>query len=786
MEKKLTEEQVTTILKNAPKGTDPNKIVEGLLSRGYVLQGLNDTQPTEKKSDVLGTAKAAIGGIASGVGGAALTAEDYLGRKAVNALPTAEEHPSFSSVLPSQSTKEQMQTNLANAPSLNEQFKTQMGGNEHPTAFGIGQLGGEVAALAAPVGAVGTLAKTGAKAIGAGSKVATLTKAGAEGAAFTAGQGLTENKAQSLSDYAINTGLNIALPGAGMVAKGIGENLPGRIINSLIKPLQKDFAYGKNPGDTVAKLGITGNTMEDLVANIKNARQEAGNTIGQVISQAKSPLQLSMEDTLKALDEAISAANRTPRTNATLLSRLDSVKADIVDNLNTTGGTMQSAQEIKGLIGDLTKWTGAHSDDAVVNKALQKTYTSVRDQMDNGLKNELTPEQFAAYKEASDNYGNLMSAENATIHRDAITSRNDLISFGAKNSALLAGIGSAIATGGGSVPVILAGLAGAGIDKAMASPAFKTRLAQLLSKLAPKEVGTFFDKVPTAKSLFSEQELKNYIGEFKDVKANRGMINFSEWIPDLKAQVKSAESALSVGEKVVVAEDLGSTLSKMGINVGPITKNNVDDVIERAKKAISDERIIAKKEAMSTPAVKNMEARFKQNPTTGKLEGSNKVNSLEQEAKKYKSAEEFYQAKKTQEYAMSHRPTEGVRAFDLTEKVDGEQMIPKDMYEQWYGSRGTQADKESIAVLKKIKGNPEADVTIYRASPKESFNNGDWVSLSKSYAQEHAEGNNTKVYSKVVKAKDLKWAMDDVNEFGYYPENYKKQLTDIWNKANKK
>lgn len=508
MEKNLTEAQVTTILKNAPKGTDPNKIVEGLISRGYVLQGLNDTQPEQKKSDVLGTAKAALGGIASGVGGIGLTAIDKVGRAAVDKFGT-----------------DQMKQNLANSPSLNEQFKTEFGGNENPTAFGVGQLGGEVAALAAPVGAIGTLAKTGAKALGAGNKVATLTKAGAEGAAFTAGQGLTENKPQSLSDYAINTGLNIALPGAGMVAKGVGENLPGRIINSLIKPLQKDFAYGKNPGDTVAQLGITGNTMEDLIANIKNARQEAGNAIGQVISQAKSPLQLSKEDTLKFLDEAINAANRTPRTNATLLSRLDSVKADIVDNLNSTGGTMQSAQDIKGLIGDLTKWTGAHSDDAVVNKALQKTYTSVRDQMDNGLKNELTPEQFAAYKQASDNYGNLMSAENAATHRDAISSRSDLISFGAKNSALLAGVGSAIATGGGSIPVVLAGLAGAGIDKAMASPAFKTRLAQLLSKLAPNEVGTFFDKIPTAKALFTEKELKNYIGDFKDVKANRGMID---------------------------------------------------------------------------------------------------------------------------------------------------------------------------------------------------------------------------------------------------------------------
>lgn len=121
------------------------------------------------------------------------------------------------------------------------------------------------------------------------------------------------------------------------------------------------------------------------------------------------------------------------------------------------------------------------------------------------------------------------------------------------------------------------------------------------------------------------------------------------------------------------------------------------------------------------------------------------------------------------DYAMSHRPSEGPPAHNLIEKVDGEQMIPSDMYDRWYGSRGTEADKESIAALKRIKDNPDAEVTIYRASPTGTFNRGDWVSFSKKYAQEHAQGNGTKVVEKKVKASDVRWAMDDVNEFGYYP-----------------
>ncbi len=156
---------------------------------------------------------------------------------------------------------------------------------------------------------------------------------------------------------------------------------------------------------------------------------------------------------------------------------------------------------------------------------------------------------------------------------------------------------------------------------------------------------------------------------------------------------------------------------------------------------------------------------------------------------KGKTLDEFLKAKtEPSDYGYSHRPTEGPRAFDLTEKVDGEQMIPSDMYSQWYGSRGTPEDIESINALKKIKGNPEAEVTIYRASPSTDFNYGDWVTLSKKYAKQHAESNGDKTF-KVnelkVKAKDIRWAMDDVNEFGYYPENYKSQLEDIWKQANR-
>ena len=42
MENKLTRDQVRTILQNAPKGTEPSKIIDGLVARGYILEGFNE------------------------------------------------------------------------------------------------------------------------------------------------------------------------------------------------------------------------------------------------------------------------------------------------------------------------------------------------------------------------------------------------------------------------------------------------------------------------------------------------------------------------------------------------------------------------------------------------------------------------------------------------------------------------------------------------------------------------------------------------------------------------
>ena len=131
------------------------------------------------------------------------------------------------------------------------------------------------------------------------------------------------------------------------------------------------------------------------------------------------------------------------------------------------------------------------------------------------------------------------------------------------------------------------------------------------------------------------------------------------------------------------------------------------------------------------------------------------------------------------DYFMTHRPTEtGAYASDISNNGD---LMPTDVYEHpEYYYNMDKSHKESFEVLKKIRNNPNAEITIYRATPGDKINKGDWITLSKTYAEQHNQSQfdgKANILEKKVKAKDIQFAGDDINEFGYYPnmEKYSKQ-----------
>lgn len=106
---------------------------------------------------------------------------------------------------------------------------------------------------------------------------------------------------------------------------------------------------------------------------------------------------------------------------------------------------------------------------------------------------------------------------------------------------------------------------------------------------------------------------------------------------------------------------------------------------------------------------------------------------------------------------------------------------PDDVYGpmgyRYYGHGGdaTKIDKETLAILQAAKGNPDYQMTIYRAVPKEfageDIYTGDWVTPNINYAKEHGRrfDDGYHIIEKTVPAKHIWTNADSIHEFGYDP-----------------
>lgn len=141
----------------------------------------------------------------------------------------------------------------------------------------------------------------------------------------------------------------------------------------------------------------------------------------------------------------------------------------------------------------------------------------------------------------------------------------------------------------------------------------------------------------------------------------------------------------------------------------------------------------------------------------------------------WRPAEEIrlaYQPVEDEKYKMTHQPTrDGALASDMESHYPDFYAHPA-----WYRTGDDAADRESTRILQVIRGVPDAEVTIYRALPRAEYGirPGNWVTLSKSYAQGHASheddpAQDWPVIEMRVKASDIKSPGDSINEWGYYP-----------------
>ena len=396
---------------------------------------------------------------------------------------------------------------------------------EGPSAKEVAGSALQSAALFIPggkVAQVGTKAltkiglKTGASAI---SKISTGATAGA---VFDVASNLQQGKSGA---EALTPGLGSVIGGF-IPAVGVGKNVvvrfgerqAPRIINSLIKPLAKDFSYGKNPGRAIAEEGIIANNFDDLIDKIRTTRQSVGERIGQLGDTLSKQPVLQLQNSLNPLDDAIKLA--ASQNNTSVLQRLNNVKRSLTEVLEpqvdangnigvvSVGSrdlnnlTFKQARTLLGDIGDLTSFTGNPSDDKAVNAALKKVYGNIKGET---LKfaRQIDPINAKEFEKLTEKYADLSSAEIAAKYRDKIIQRQSLVGLSPQTVGIGTGLITAVATGGATIPAVLVGLSGAAIDKLAATPGFKTRLAYLLSTKSQIEVNFLFRKIPALKEFFT-------------------------------------------------------------------------------------------------------------------------------------------------------------------------------------------------------------------------------------------------------------------------------------------
>lgn len=372
-------------------------------------------------------------------------------------------------------------------------------------AYKTGQFAGEVATFAAPGGVA-------AKAV---AKAPFLVKTGVTAATDALTQALSSGEVDAQTRDAAIAGA--IFPGASKLLGKAGGLIPSgkeaaaKVVNSLIKPLLKDFSYGKNPGRAVAEEGITGNSFDELAEKIGARQNEVGQQISERIAQMPQTA-LDMVGALSPLDEALEKAQRNPRVNKTVIGRLNDLKADLLRVTTDADGneivgrdlSLLSPQEIfelKKEVGELTRWTGEKSDDQIVNAALQRVYRELKNKLNRAV---------PGLDELNERYADLTSARIATEYRDKIVSRQNLVSFTGTQAGLISALATALTAGGAVLPIIV-GAGAAGLTEAAKSPAVKSRLAAWLASASASERTQLYRQAPWARAtlqsiLFGEDE----------------------------------------------------------------------------------------------------------------------------------------------------------------------------------------------------------------------------------------------------------------------------------------
>ena len=130
------------------------------------------------------------------------------------------------------------------------------------------------------------------------------------------------------------------------------------------------------------------------------------------------------------------------------------------------------------------------------------------------------------------------------------------------------------------------------------------------------------------------------------------------------------------------------------------------------------------------------------------------------------------------DYIGSHTapPLERGATLDAPTDIFGDDIYGASAL-RYFGTGDRSLDAESLRVIQRAKNNPNADVTIYRAVPRDApddINAGDWVTTSRRYAEGHGESaldGNYRIVEEKVRAGELATDGNSLHEWGWWPDS---------------
>lgn len=318
---------------------------------------------------------------------------------------------------------------------------------------------------------------------------------------------LEENKSggQILSP-GVNTVIGAATPltigGIKMTTTALkNPTVGGKVIDTLIKPLQKDLAYGKEPGKVIAKRGIVGNNLDDLGQKVYDERLKVGKQLGQMTASLEGKTTIDLGRATEPIDNAIEQAEKTPEVNKAIIERLNMIKRDLVNYIGGDQKNLTFAEGIdaKGTVGDLTKWTGNPTDDKIVNSALKQTYDVIDGEIMKKV-GSIDPQIAKNMSQLNDDYGSLISAKNAIDHREILLQRQGIFTTTGKAVGTATALGTSI-LGGGAIAPILSGITVATLEKILRTTAVQTRIVKWLSKESTPVINKVYQANPAIRNI---------------------------------------------------------------------------------------------------------------------------------------------------------------------------------------------------------------------------------------------------------------------------------------------